>query len=213
MPDLLEIEQIASNTPFRTVTLSGISVTVLFSALNAANRIHDWWAGDLPLDQSQIDQMQAWLALAYKELMVSQIGQIFATAAAAAPAGSLICDGGIYDRVDYPDLYAVLDSAFIIDADTFVLPDLRERFIYGAAAAAPPGTIGGLSEINLSVGQLPPHTHSIPSTATTLAVEPGEVTVLTPIPIITSDTGSTGSGDPVEILPPLVALMYCIVAV
>lgn len=213
MPDLLEIESIASNTPQRTVVLSGISATVLFSALNAANRIYDWWAGDLPLDSAQIDQMQAWLALAYKELMMSHVGQIFATAAAAAPPGTLICDGATYNRVDYPDLYSALDPAFIVDADTFILPDLRERFIYGASVGTPPGAAGGVSQITLTVGQLPPHTHTIPATATTLAVEPGEVTVLTPIPIITGDTGSTGAGDQIDSLPPFVALMYCIVAV
>jgi len=76
MPDMLEVENIASNTPVRTVVLSGISATVLFSVLNAGFKISDWWAGDLPLDQSQKDQVYAWLALANKELMTVQIGEV-----------------------------------------------------------------------------------------------------------------------------------------
>jgi len=213
MPDLLEIEIIASNTPTRTVTLSGISVTVLFSLLTAGERISDWWAGDAPLDQAQIDQLQAWLAGANKELMVSQIGEIKATAGTIIPAGCLLCDGGTYDRVDYPDLYAVLASAFIVDSDQFTVPDLRERFIYGASTSAGIGATGGEAAHTLSVGEIPSHSHTIPLTATTLALEPGEVTVTTPIPILTANTGDTGGDGSHNNIPPYLSLGYYIVAV
>lgn len=213
MPDLLEIESIASSTPPRTVTLSGISVTVLFSALNAAGRISDWWAGDAPLDSTQIDQLEAWLAAAYKELMVSQIGEIKMFATAAAPSGCLICDGSTYDRADYPDLYTVLPSAFIIDGSTFFVPDLRSRFVMGAADSLLIGNMGGEAAHTLSVGEIPSHSHTIPLTATTLAVEPGEVTVLTPVPILTSSTGDTGGGGSHNNIPPYMEIAFYIVAV
>lgn len=213
MPDLLEIESIASSTPVRTVTLSGISVTVLFSALNAAGRISDWWAGDLPLNSTQIDELQAWLALAYKELMVSRIGEIIASASAIVPAGCLFCDGSTYERVDYPDLYAAIAPAFIVDSDSFKTPDLRGNFIFGAGSSSSIGNSGGEANHTLTVGEIPSHSHTIPLTATTLAVEPGEVTVQTPVPLLSANTGDTGGGGSHNNLPPFLELMYYIVAV
>lgn len=213
MPNLLEIENIASNTPKRMVTLSGISVTILFSTLDAANRLYDWWAGDDPLDQAQIDDLQAWLAAARRELMLSMIGEILVTASATIPDGCLLCDGGTYDRVDYPDLYAALAAAFIIDDDQFRTPDLREKFVYGTSSALFIGNTGGEAAHTLTIGEIPAHDHSIPATITTAAVEPGEVAVLSPVPIISSSTGSTGGSGGHNNIPPYVELLYVIVAV
>lgn len=212
MPDLLEIETIASNTPTRTVTLSGMSVTVLFSVLNAANRIFDWNYGDLPLDPAQIDQMYDILAIATRELMISQIGEIKATAAATIPNGCLVCDGATYAKVDYPELFAALSPIFRVDSDTFVVPDLRERFILGSDVLQPVGTSGGEATHTLTVGEIPSHSHTIPATTTTLAVEPGEVTVITPIPLISANTGDTGGDGSHNNIPPYLALQYYIVA-
>lgn len=212
MPDLLEIENIASDTPGRTVTLSGISVTVLFSVLNAGFKITDWWVGDLPLDQSQKDQVYAWLALANKELMVSQIGEIKATAAGAIPPGCLFCDGAIYEKDDYPDLYAAIAPAFILSSTQFFVPDLRGIFPSGALALSNVGETGGAASITLSTSQIPSHSHTIPATITTLAVEPGEISVLSPVPIISSNTGDTGGDGSHDNIPPFLALAYYIVA-
>jgi len=213
MPDVLEIEDIASNTPQRTVTLSGISATVLFSVLNAGFKITDWWAGDQPLDQTQKDQVYAWLALANKELMMTIVGQIFAYAGSSAPPGSLPCDGGTYDRATYPALYAALDPAFVVDADHFTVPDLRSNFIRGASATFHIADSGGEETVTLTGSQIPSHAHTIPSTVTTAAVEPGEVAVLSPVPIVPSYTGDFGGDGSHNNIPPFVALLYCIVAV
>lgn len=213
MPNMLEIIEIASNTPFRTVTLSGVSVTVLFSALDGANRLHDWWATDGLPTIEEWDIITSWLAGARKELMMSLRGQIFATAGDIAPIGCLLCDGTTYEKIDYPDLYAALAPAFIVDADSFTVPDLRERFVYGAPSGADIGLQGGEALHTLSVDELPAHSHSIPTTTTSLALEPGEVPVLSPVPIIPSATGDTGAGSPHQNLPPYLYLAYYIVAV
>lgn len=40
------------------------------------------------------------------------------------PAGWLPCTGLIYNRVDWPDLYAFLPAFYIVDADSFKTPSL-----------------------------------------------------------------------------------------
>jgi len=213
MPDLLEIENIASNTPLKTVVLSGISTTVLFSALDACRRIYDWTHDGQPLDSNQINELYEILAIANRELMLSQIGEIKMTASPTLPGGCLWCDGSTYEKADYPDLYAALGAAFILSSTQFFVPDLRGKFASGTVALSDVGETGGEAAHTLTIGEIPSHSHTIPLTATTLALEPGEVTVTTPIPILTANTGDTGGGGSHNNIPPYLALNYFIVAV
>lgn len=212
MPDLAKLEEIASVMPTRTVVLSGISTTVLLSCLDAANRWFDWFEDGIQVDYSRYADVLAYLSLARTELMTYQLGDVRISAAATIPYGCLLCDGATYEKADYPDLYAALAPAFIVDSETFVVPDLRDRFVYGAGGDRAIGDVGGEAGHTLTVGELPSHSHTIPATATTLAVEPGEVTVLTPIPIISSNTGDTGGDGSHNNIPPYLALTYYIVA-
>lgn len=96
---------------------------------------------------------------------VCLIGTVFAYVSADAPSGSLPCDGTVYDRVDYPTLYAALDSAFIVDADHFQVPDLRGRTVIGAGtgtglSARTVGEVGGEESHVLITDELPAHTHT-----------------------------------------------------
>lgn len=213
MPNLAIVEAIASSNPPRTVVLSGISAAVLFSALDAANRIWDWQGASFDLTLVEVNRIIAILGDARHELMTIQVGEIKATVSGTIPQGCLLCDGATYAKADYPLLYAALATSFIVDSDTFFVPDLRERFSRGAMVAENVGNQGGETNHTLTVDEIPIHSHSIPATATTLAVEPGEVTVLTPIPIISSSTGDTGGGSPHNNLPPYIDVLYYIVAV
>jgi len=59
----------------------------------------------------------------YSQGEVCLIGSIILFATGTTPDGTLPCDGSVYNRVDYPGLYAVLDTRYIIDADTFMTPN------------------------------------------------------------------------------------------
>lgn len=87
------------------------------------------------------------------------IGTIFPFITATLPSHALECIGGTYLRVTYPDLYAVLDAAFIIDADHFTLPDLRDNVVIGAGGTYSVAQTGGEAQHTLTTAEMPNHTH------------------------------------------------------
>jgi len=174
---------------------------------------------------------QMYLGYLQEAECISMIGIILPCAAAVIPTNCLECDGSQYTRVAYPALYAVLDSAFIIDADNFVVPDLRGRMIVGVGSGSgltprAMGDTGGQETHALSVAELAAHNHTVTghihtthSHLAAVAVAPGELPVSTPnvVPELTG-TGSeginnAGSGSAHENMTPFVALRYVIVAV
>jgi len=94
------------------------------------------------------------------------IGAVFPFMSANPPDGCLLCDGSTYLRVDYPDLYAALNSTFILDADHFTVPDLRGVVVVGANSPDSTkvdlvvGATTGVIEQPLTVDQLPAHSHT-----------------------------------------------------
>lgn len=212
MPNLAAVEAIASQNPTRTVVLSGLSATVLFSALDAANRLFDWQGAGWDLTLAEVNRIMEILDNARHELMTVQLGEIKMTVAATIPAGCLLCDGATYDTVDYPDLYAVLDPAFILSAEQFSVPDLRGKFPRGSVAFSDVGETGGEATHTLTLDEIATHSHSIPATITTLAVEPGEVAVLSPIPLVPAFSGDSGGGGGHNNLPPYISIQFYIVA-
>jgi microcystin-dependent protein len=175
------------------------------------------WTEECPdSDVSALIASQAWTqGWRTIEKDMAQIGTIFASAAAAIPDYALACDGSVYNRVDYPELYALLDTAFIIDADTFYVPDLQGRVPIGAGSGGglssySPGDTGGEESHTLVSGEMPSHVHS---ESTALAAV-GAAIVGVPIPSAVPSvgfTGSTGGDGAHENRQPYLALAYYIV--
>jgi len=137
----------------------------------------------------------------------TMLGQVL-TLATDVPGWCLLCDGATYDRVDYPDLYAVLDAAFIIDADTFAVPDLLDRFVFYGTGV---GDSGGESSHTITIAEMPAHTHSEQDPGS-VVVQAGAPDVALADPGLPSQTGSTGGGEAMPIMPPYLTLLPVIVA-
>lgn len=141
----------------------------------------------------------------------TMIGQIVPYLTTDAPDNTLACDGTVYNRVDYPDLYAALDSVFIDDADHFHVPDLRGKTIIGVSGSYAMGATGGEAQHTLTTAEMPSHNHTTGNSASAVAVSPGELPVLVPNPL-PAWTGSTGDSGAHNNMQPYVALKYCVVA-
>lgn len=71
-----------------------------------------------------------------------QVGEIFYHAASAV-AGSLECDGTLYKRVSFPDLFAVIGTAYgSTDSTNFAVPNLKDtgRFLRSRTSSVAVGT-------------------------------------------------------------------------
>jgi microcystin-dependent protein len=145
----------------------------------------------------------------------NMIGSIQTFATAVLPDDYLLCDGGQYDRVDYPNLYAVINTSLIVDADHFLVPDQRDRVTIGAGSTWNAGDVFGEIDCTISVDQLPSHAHSdlghshgeiiAAPMLTTVGLELPEPTAV-PSPGITAmgwaNIQNTGGGQPISIMQP-----------
>jgi microcystin-dependent protein len=168
------------------------------------------------------------------------IGMVVPYVTGDVPAGCLPCDGGTYQRVDYPILYEVIDPVFIIDADHFKTPDLQSRSVRGAAENPPAGVgaTGGADTATISQANLPnisltdaghghsalPHEHGYVGAVEVIDVV-GEIPLPGALatPLITAPATSTiltgyanvslgGGGQALAIANPFLRLRFCVVA-
>src|SRR5688572_17674755 len=93
------------------------------------------------------------------------VGSIMPYAGPSAPRGWVLCDGSQLNRVTYKALFDIIGTTYGVGdgSTTFNIPDLRQRFPLGKAAAGTGsalGDTGGDIDHTHSVGD---HTHTISS--------------------------------------------------
>jgi len=171
--DLAAMQALAANYEETLVRLSPDSLALLLSTEPLTQPPFRWRGAAGPVDDTEADTIDALVGTCYAELMTPVIegptmplGMVFAFVTASVPTGALECDGATYLRTDYPDLYAALDSAFIVDADHFKVPDLLGRTVIGVGSGSGLSTYamddsGGEESHILSTAQLPNHSHTV----------------------------------------------------
>lgn len=188
-----------------------------------------WQAGDGTLTAQECAIQMATMWNEYRKDHLCMLGVIVPIATAEVPDGMLLCDGSTYEKVDYPDLFAVINPNLILSATTFKTPDLRGRFIMAAGDGDHPEySIGGEYQHALVQTEMPfhehliePHTHgyiggntvTVPSGADPLV----PASFVTPIPALTDPTGyltanGVGGDQPHNTTPPYYVLRYAMVA-
>jgi microcystin-dependent protein len=138
------------------------------------------------------------------------IGSVF-TWMITPPDGWLLLDGSTYAVSDYPELSALL-PAHLITGSNFTLPVTQDAYPFGVIDEDDGSLIAGSNVLNLTIAQLPSHTHTYtPPTLTVDAETPA-------VPIPTAGigapiaTGATGSGDDIDKRPRRFGLIYAVFA-
>jgi len=127
------------------------------------------------------------------------------------PDGWLLLDGSTYANADYPELSALL-PAHLISGANFTLPDVSYSFPQAVQDEDDAGAVVGSNTLNLTVGQLPSHSHNyIPPVLSATAETP-----VVPVPSVavgaSTTTGSTGDGDDIDRRPLRFGLIYAVFA-
>lgn len=172
----------------------------------------------IPSEEITDEDMQALMTemfLGYFGELEIMIGAVVPMCTDVLPAFMVWCEGQTLNRSAYPDLYGRLNPAFIIDEDTFTVPDLRERFVFGTGVegetAYDIGGTGGQTVVELTESEMPVHYHLTHSHGGALAVSPGELPVSIPS-VLTEGTGNAGLGNAHDNMPPFFVLRYAMVA-
>jgi len=174
------------------------------------------------LDDSLVDdyrnQFQALINDLYTADDMTPIGTMTMIAHDTIPVNWLLCEGTtVYNRVDYPELYALLTN-FHIDGDTFNLPNMSNRFpLSHVNLGEAVGIVGGSQTALLDLTNIPPHTHIQTSRGTGGANvrltgdANGNATVVNNQPTLPSG-GQAGQPLPFSIMPSYMRLKFIIKA-
>lgn len=170
--------------------------------------VNDWvWTevGDSVQDivAAMKDSVESW----YSDMLIGSVSPWLIN----PPDGWLLLDGGTHVGDDYPELFALLPTHLISGAD-FTLPDTVDAFPYGVDDEDDASTVVGSNVLNLSVAQLPPHSHSYTPPVLTAEAE----TPAVPVPAVaiggSTPTGSTGDGDDIDRRPLRFGLVFAVFA-
>jgi microcystin-dependent protein len=90
------------------------------------------------------------------------VGEIRMFGGSYAPEGWAPCDGRLLKIADYEELFQAIGNCYGGDGtDTFALPDLRGRVPISISDDYPLGKSGGEEKVQLTVEELPAHTHAV----------------------------------------------------
>ena len=206
---------IASFAYDKIADLSATTVALCLSAITQLQTRDDWTRDGNELTETEWDYIESIIGLGNAELMSSLVGVIFPHAMATASAFKFLpCDGGIYNKSDYPLLYDAIDPVYIISGTQFRTPNLNDRVVVGAGNQYSVDDSGGANDVTLTIDEIPSHAHSYNLPTFNVDVESVGVPDPTGVgqPAIPTNTSAVGGGNAHENRMPYLALNYVIVA-
>lgn len=199
----------------RFVDMSATSIALCLSALTLINQRSDWSRSGDELSSSEWNEIESYLALATGELMSSLVGVILPHAMSTISAFKMLpCDGGVYDKADYPLLYDALDPVYIVSGTQFRTPDMRDRVPVGTNNNYALDDSGGVDTVILTESQLPAHSHSYNQFTFGIDIESVGVPDPTGVgqPSIPQNTSVVGGNEAHENRQPYRAVNFAIIA-
>ena len=174
------------------------------------------------------DEVTRWVYVAktarWLQIGGAPIGVLEWTGASDAPTGYVKADGTAISRTTYAGLFALYGTTHGAGngSTTFNVPNVVNRLTIGAGGTYALGATGGAATVTIATGNLPSHTHSIPNhthvfdsaatsfsaggVATNVVVGPNTGDAVNTRSSGATTSGSTGSGNPLSVLNPYIAL-------
>lgn len=237
MFNLAVINSLIEDTTAANVTLQPSSVILIGAMYETLSALYKWHDGEnSELTPAQTDAIEAMVAQLYYDIATeneevlptfpysfARVGMVFPVPSAIGAfdeTGLLYCNGAIHQKDDYPLLYSILNAAYILTADTFVVPDLRGRMILGNGDGGLGVTYSmaaraGHHQHTLSVAEMPAHSHTQRRHSSGSGTLDGIVTTDTSsgTPVNTDlATAIAGSGSAHNNMPPYEVMRWYIVA-
>lgn len=214
-----EFERLAQSGAYGGGRRLSATTELMLISLYQYESLYRWSnANGQPLTREQINTIDAWSSRAQDELMenvsMTPIGAILPFVGENVPDYALICNGGIYQRLEYPDLYDVLVDNLIIDANRFEVPNYAGRYLRGSVSDSVTGIPGGSDQFTLTVAQLPAHRHEIGLPISIFDVTTATSSAYAPVGIggAPITTAPTGLGNPVTHRPQFLNAKMIIIA-
>jgi len=208
------------------IALTNVGAIIVYACSNFYNDRRLWFDGENEVTDGQWDDVSKAIGLLEYELMKPLVGAILPHVMGSISGLNMLpCDGAVYLRADYPLLYDAIDPAYILDAVSFFVPNLQDRFPLGAGSIFPVNDMGGERNHLLTVDEMPLHSHTNdPHAHTEITALPSLADFGTgaPVPSATPSASltsfesisihNTGGNEPHNNMPPYLAVKWAIVA-
>ena len=198
---------LSGNNAIRLIIADVALLPDIGDAITELTNSYDWMEVGDPVDDIVASVFET-VTEYYNIMLVGLVSQFLAS----IPPGWLQLDGATHTKVDYPLLWERLPSQ-LKTSTNFTLPDMTDVFPYGATDASEIGDNGGLNSYQLSVAQLPAHTHTYIPPVINIDVK----TLGAPIPYgatlgAPTPTSSVGSGSSIDNRPAFLEMLFAVYA-